>query len=378
MEQVATGDMPSQEQQFGDLQLAHGQVRMPVFMPDATLGVVRSVDATDLATCEIQAVVMNTFHLMQRPGSSTIHALGGLHQMSAWQRPIITDSGGFQAYSLIQQNARFGSMNDDGIAFKPEGAERKFHLTPEKTIQLQLSYGADVVICLDECMHVDAAYELQVISVKRTIDWAKRCKKEFLRLIKQKRLTEEERPLLFAVIQGGGSHELRKQCAQELLEIGFDGFGFGGWPLDKQGHLLSDILAYTRELVPMQLPMHALGVGHPLNVVECTKLGYGMFDSAMPTRDARHCRLYAFSHETALEDKWLTYIYANDDKYIKSDAPVSRFCDCLCCTNYSLGYLHHLFKINDTLFFRLATLHNLRFMAQLTQRLRKGYYAQGG
>jgi queuine tRNA-ribosyltransferase len=378
MEQVATGDMPSQEQQFGDLQLAHGQVRMPVFMPDATLGVVRSVDATDLATCEIQAVVMNTFHLMQRPGSSTIHALGGLHQMSAWQRPIITDSGGFQAYSLIQQNARFGSMNDDGIAFKPEGAERKFHLTPEKTIQLQLSYGADVVICLDECMHVDAAYELQVISVKRTIDWAKRCKKEFLRLIKQKRLTEEERPLLFAVIQGGGSHELRKQCAQELLEIGFDGFGFGGWPLDKQGYLLSDILAYTRELVPMQLPMHALGVGHPLNVVECTKLGYGMFDSAMPTRDARHCRLYAFTHETALEDKWLTYIYANDDKYIKSDAPVSRFCDCLCCTNYSLGYLHHLFKINDTLFFRLATLHNLRFMTQLTQRLRKGYYAQGG
>jgi queuine tRNA-ribosyltransferase len=376
MEQVATGDMPSQEQQFGDLQLAHGQVRMPVFMPDATLGVVRSVDATDLATCEIQAVVMNTFHLMQRPGSSTIHALGGLHQMSAWQRPIITDSGGFQAYSLIQQNARFGSMNDDGIAFKPEGAERKFHLTPEKTIQLQLSYGADVVICLDECMHVDAAYELQVISVKRTIDWAKRCKKEFLRLIKQKRLTEEERPLLFAVIQGGGSHELRKQCAQELLEIGFDGFGFGGWPLDKQGHLLSDILAYTRELVPMQFPMHALGVGHPLNVVECTKLGYGMFDSAMPTRDARHCRLYAFTHETALEDKWLTYIYANDDKYIKSDAPISRFCDCLCCTNYSLGYLHHLFKINDTLFFRLATLHNLRFMTQLTQRLRKGYYAQ--
>ncbi|HTD19179.1 MAG TPA: tRNA guanosine(34) transglycosylase Tgt [Ktedonobacteraceae bacterium] len=378
MEQVATGEMPDQGQQFGDLQLAHGQVHMPVFMPDATLGVVRAVDATDLATCEIQAVVMNTFHLMQRPGSSTIHALGGLHQMSAWQRPIITDSGGFQAYSLIQQNARFGSMNDDGIAFKPEGAERKFHLTPEKTIQLQLSYGADVVICLDECMHVDAAYELQTISVKRTIDWAKRCKKEFLRLVKQKHLTEAERPLLFAVIQGGGSHELRKQCAQELLEIGFDGFGFGGWPLDKQGHLLSDILAYTRELVPMQFPMHALGVGHPLNVVECTKLGYGMFDSAMPTRDARHCRLYAFTHETALEDKWLTYIYANDDKYIKSDAPVSRFCDCLCCTNYSLGYLHHLFKINDTLFFRLATLHNLRFMTQLTRRLREGYYAQGG
>ncbi|MFL5626062.1 MAG: tRNA-guanine transglycosylase, partial [Ktedonobacteraceae bacterium] len=169
----------------------------------------------------------------------------------------------------------------------------------------------------------------------------------------------------------------RKQCAQALLEIGFDGFGFGGWPLDNQGHLLTDILAYTRELVPVQFPMHALGVGHPLNVVECTKLGYGMFDSAMPTRDARHCRLYAFTQEAGLEDRWLTYIYVNDDKYIKSDDPVSRFCDCLCCTNYSLGYLHHLFKINDALFFRLATLHNLRFMAQLTERLRKVYYGQG-
>src|SRR5437588_11604726 len=199
MDQVTRGNT-AHKRQYGDLQLPHGRIHMPVFMPDATLGVVRSVDATDLMRCEVQAVVMNTFHLMQHPGSSTIHALGGLHQMSAWQRPIITDSGGFQAYSLIQQNARFGSMNDDGIVFKQEGAERKFHLTPEKTIQLQLSYGADVVICLDECMHVDAAYELQTISVKRTIDWAKRCKKEFLRLVKQKHLTEAERPLLFAVI----------------------------------------------------------------------------------------------------------------------------------------------------------------------------------
>src|SRR5438270_3448131 len=214
--------------QYSDLQLPHGQIHMPVFMPDATLGVVRSVDATDLMHCEVQAVVMNTFHLMQRPGSSTIHALGGLHKMSAWQRPIVTDSGGFQAYSLIQQNARFGSMSDDGITFKPEGSERKFHLTPEKTIQLQLSYGADVVICLDECTHVDASLQMQAISVKRTIDWAKRGKKEFVRLVDQRRLPAEQRPLLFAVIQGGGSPELRKRCANALLELGFDGFGYGG------------------------------------------------------------------------------------------------------------------------------------------------------
>jgi len=354
----------------GELHLPHGRIQMPTFLPDATLGVVRAVDATDLVQCQLQAVVMNTFHLMQRPGSSTISALGGLHTMSGWQRPIITDSGGFQAYSLIQQNPKQGSMSDEGITFKPEGADRKFHLTPEKTIQLQMSYGADVVICLDECMHVDASLEAQTTSVQRTIAWGKRCKKEFTRLIQEKKLAETQQPKLFAVVQGGGSRELRKRCANELLEIGFDGYGYGGWPLDKQGHLLSDIIAYTRELIPSQFPMHALGIGHPMNVVECVQMGYGIFDSAMPTRDARHTRLYTFTSESGLIDKWLTYVYVNDDKYIKTDAPISSFCDCLCCTHYSLGYLHHLFKINDTLFFRLATIHNLRFMTQLTERLR--------
>lgn len=378
MDQIAgeTTIVAQTGQHYGELDLPHGRIEMPVFLPDATLGVVRAVDATDLEQCRLQAVVMNTFHLMQRPGSSTIQALGGLHRMCGWQHPIITDSGGFQAYSLIQQNPKRGSMNSDGITFKPEGSDRKFHLTPEKTIQLQMSYGADVVICLDECMHVDAPLDAQALSVQRTIDWAKRCKQEFTQLVQQKKLAEGQRPLLFAVVQGGGSQELRKRCASELLEIGFDGFGYGGWPLDNQGHLLTDIIAYTRELIPPEFPMHALGIGHPANVVECTRMGYGIFDSAMPTRDARHARLYAFTAESGLADKWLTYMYINDDKYIKTDEPISRFCDCLCCTRYSLGYLHHLFKINDTLFFRLATLHNLRFMTQLTERLRQDYYDQ--
>ena len=372
MDQPVIGDSVQQAYQYGSLALPSGQLQMPVFMPDATLGVARAVDATDLLGSKIQALVMNTFHLMQHPGSSTIQALGGLHKMSAWSRPIVTDSGGFQAYSLIQQHSKFGSINEDGITFKPEGSNRKFHLTPEKTVQLQMSYGADVVMCLDECTHVDAALEMQEISVQRTIAWARRCKKEFLHQVNQKRLAENQRPLLFAVVQGGGSLELRKRCANELLEIGFDGFGYGGWPLDGQGRLLTDVITYTRELVPRQFPMHALGIGHPVNVADCTKMGYGLFDSAMPTRDARHFRLYSFTSIAGLQDKWFSYIYVNDDKYIKSDAPVSHFCDCLCCANYSLGYLHHLFKISDTLFFRLATVHNLRFMTQLTERLSVG------
>ena len=377
MQQEQTLQSDQQNQHFGTLQLPHGQLQLPVYLPDATLGVVRATDATDLQHCQLQAVVMNTFHLMQRPGSSTIHALGGLHKMSAWPHPIITDSGGFQAYSLIQQNAKFGTMDDDGITFKPEGADRKFHLTPEKTVQLQINYDTDIVICLDDCTHVDASPEIQERAVRRTIAWAKRCRREFDHLMSQKRLTPEKRPLLFAVIQGGGSQELRGRCAQELLEIGFDGYGFGGWPLDAQGKLLTDIIGYTRELIPRQFPMHALGIGHPRNVAECTRLGYGIFDSAMPTRDARHARLYTFSSdEYRLEGKWLSYVYVNDDKHIKSAKPVSAVCDCLCCSHYSLGYLHHLFKINDTLFFRLATIHNLRFMTMLTQRLREDHYAQ--
>ncbi len=159
MEQTTTSDTNQQEAR--QLQLPHGRIDLPIYMPDATLGVVRAVDATDLQGCQVQALVMNTFHLMQRPGSSTIQALGGLHTMSAWPFPIITDSGGFQAYSLIQQNEKFGTLDDNGITIKPEGADRKFHLTPEKAVQLQMSYGADIIMCLDYCTHVDAPVNIQ-------------------------------------------------------------------------------------------------------------------------------------------------------------------------------------------------------------------------
>jgi queuine tRNA-ribosyltransferase len=357
------------------LALPHGPLPLPAFLPDATRGVVRSVDSADLRACGVEALVMNTYHLMQRPGSSTIRALGGLHRMSDWQGPIVTDSGGFQVYSLIRQNPKYGRLTDRGAVFTPDGSGRKFNLTPEKSIQLQLSYGADILICLDDCTHADDPPEEQRQSVKRTVDWARRSKKEFERLLDQKRLAADQRPLLFAVIQGGGDPDLRRACADALLEIGFDGYGYGGWPLDSAGSLLADMLALTRDLVPSEYPVHALGVGHPANVVACARMGYQLFDSAMPTRDARNGRLYVFTSDDprALSDSqsgWFEYVYAGDDKHIKSDAPVSPWCDCACCAHYSLGYLHHLFKIDDALFLRLATIHNLRFMMRLMERLR--------
>jgi len=355
------------------LKLPHGTLSYPVYLPDATYGVVRAVDAGDLLECGVQGVVMNSFHLMQNPGSTTVESLGGLHRMSGWTGAIVTDSGGFQAYSLIRQNARFGKIQDNGLIFQPEGSSRKYQLTPEKSIQLQLRYGADVVICLDDCTHAEGVLDEQGSSVKRTIAWAKRCKKEYLRLMEQKGLDEGNRPKIFGVIQGGAVPDLRRECANALLEIGFDGFGFGGWPLDAAGNLLDDILGLTRELVPASYPLHALGVGHPRNLLACWKLGYQIFDCAMPTRDARHARLYVFNGPgNDLAGEWLDYVYVNDERHIKSDRPVSPYCDCHCCRTYSLGYLRHLFKLGEPLFQRLATLHNVRFMVQLTEKIRQG------
>ena len=356
------------------LELIHGTLQLPAFLPDGTQGVVRAVDAQDLQGCEIQALQMNVYHLMQRPGSSTIQALGGLHKMSAWSRPIFTDSGGFQLYSLIRQNPKYGSINDRGAAFQPSGTGRKFKITPEKSVQLQMSYGSDVVICLDDCTHVDDAYEEQLLSVTRTVKWARRCKDEYLRQVEGRGLEESQRPRLVAVVQGGNERELRLRCAGELLDIGFDGFGYGGWPLAGDGSLLVDMLTYTRDLVPQQFTLHALGVGHPANVMTCARLGYELFDSIMPTRDARNGRLYSFKvdpRQTRLSGKgWFEFLYAGDKKQIKQTGPVSAYCDCPVCRHYSLGYLHHLMKINDHLYPRLATIHNLRFMMQLMSNLR--------
>jgi len=355
------------------ISLPHGTIQLPAFLPDGTQGVVRSVDANDLEKCGIQVVQMNGYHLMQRPGSSTIQALGGLHRMTGWQRPIFTDSGGFQIYSLLRQNAKSGSISDKGAIFRPHGGDRRYNLTPEKSVQLQMSYGSDVVICLDDCTHVDDPISTQQESVARTVTWAKRCRKEFDRLVAEKGMGEGERPLLIAVVQGGNEPELRQKCAEELVDIGFDGYGYGGWPLDGKGNLLSDMLSLTRELIPKAFTLHALGVGHPTNVVACARMGYEIFDSTMPTRDARHGRLIAFTADpksTHLDDNWFEYLYIKDKKHVKNGLPISEFCDCPVCSRYSIGYLHHLFKLNDNLYPRLATIHNLRFMTLMMENLR--------
>lgn len=352
------------------LKTPHGAISFPAFLPDATYGAVKACGADDLRAIGTPALVMNAYHLMQKPGSSTVSALGGLHEMTGWTGPIMTDSGGFQAYSVIREDPSRGSIGRHGITILPEGSARKFLLTPEKAMQLQLAYGADIAVCLDECTHPDDGRDVHERAVRRTLEWASRCKSEFEKLVSGGR--RRQRPLLFGVVQGGSHKDLRRLCANELSGMGFDGMGFGGWPMDGEGNLVADILLTVREALPDGMPLHALGIGHPKHMVTCWNLGYDTFDCSLPTRDARRGRLYTSEAplgEADFSGKWFKYAYMQDEKHVKDRRPVMPGCDCPTCRGYSAGFLHHLMKHGESLFQRLATMHNLRFMNLLAEEL---------
>lgn len=349
----------------------HGTVPLPAFFPDGTRGVVRAVDAQDLHRCGVPGIVVNTLHLTTAPGVGLIKSQGGIHAFMSWDGAIISDSGGFQAMSMIRENARYGTIDDAGIMFVNFDANGrpKLKLTPEKSIQIQFALGSDIIVCLDDCPSPDADRQAIEAAVQRTISWAKRCRAEFDRQVAIRQLKPEERPLLFGVIHGGFDRTLRRRCADDLLPLGFDGFGFGGWPLEAENTLAVDTLAYTAALMPDDRPKYALGVGSPAHIAHCVELGYTIFDCVLPTRDARHHRLYVWCE--AGDGLAHDYVYIRDDRYKRDPRPVSEWCDCLCCTHYARSYLHHLFEIGDTLALRLATIHNLRFYAQLMSKLQR-------
>jgi queuine tRNA-ribosyltransferase len=357
------------------IETAHGPLSLPVYFPDATRAAVRTVDSRDLESCGVQGLVVNVFHLSTRPGVGLIKSAGGIHPFMGWHRPIASDSGGFQLMSMIRENPKYGTISDRGIHFTDaDGGRGKVLFTPERSIRLQFDLGADLMVCLDDCPSPDAALEEVVASVERTVHWARRCRAEFDRLLKSRGKRRGPRPLLFGVVQGGYDRALRQQCAEALLPLGFDGFGFGGWPLTPEGELAGEILAFTAGLIPEHLPRFALGVGMPEHIVRCYGMGWRLFDCVLPTRDARHGRLYAWNAERAGEvdvraPDFYHFVYVRDEKHKRQGGPVSAACDCLCCRDYSLAYLHHLFDVGDPLGLRLATMHNLRFYTQLLERV---------
>ncbi len=352
----------------------YGKLPLPVFFPDATRGIIKSIDTKDLEETQTPGILVNTYHLIKELGIEKIKKFGGIGKFMNWKGAIISDSGGFQIGSLIKQNPKLGHIDDRGAHFKQDGGSH-IVLTPEKSIEFQMSLGVDMVVVLDDFTGPTAGYEEARDSVKRTIEWAARSKKEFEKICRKKKIPKNKRPYILGVVQGGEFMDLREKCTKELVKIGFDGLGWGGWPF-KNGKLNIKSAEVIAQNSPKNYLLYGLGIGKPEDIVKLSKLGYTIFDCVLPTRDARHKRLYVYNFDSIDKidiNKKNFYSFVTPDKqaFIEDLKPVSKACDCLTCRNYSRAYLAHLFKIGDFTAGRLATIHNLRFYSILMQKLQK-------
>lgn len=385
----------------GVLQTRRGALRTPFFMPDATRGTVRGLTPEDILRTDTPALVVNTYHLFLHPGADLVAAAGGIHTFMHWDKPVLSDSGGYQVFSLIHKNPELGKITEEGAEFRvPETGDKKL-LTPEHSIQVQFDLGVDMMVVLDDPRPNDVSYGEMEESVERTIRWAKRCKEEYSRQVEVRGLTDATRPLIFGVVQGGKEKELRTRCAEALTRIGFDGYGFGGRHIDEEGNFLAEIVAHTASVIPATSVRFALGVGKPEDIVRFYEAGWDMFDCVIPTREGRHGRLLVWKQDlsaTSYQLKAGFYeamninnekfkepfnssasslagrdfyqaININNEKFKEDFTPVGEGCDCELCTHYSRAYLRHLFGVGESLGGRLASVHNLHFYARLMEKL---------
>ncbi|MFH1182655.1 MAG: tRNA guanosine(34) transglycosylase Tgt, partial [Candidatus Moraniibacteriota bacterium] len=277
----------------GIIHTKSGVIKTPFFMPDATKGFIRSLDNLDLKRLKMGPMVVNTYHLYLEPGIEVIKKAGGIHKFMNWNGPLLSDSGGYQIFSLIHKNPKMGRITDEEVIFKSPYDGSIHKLTPEKSIEIQFDLGADMMVVLDDPPPNSYSKEKIKKAVERTLSWAKRCKVEYEKQIKKRKIEDKNRPLLFSVIQGGEYLDLRKRCAEELVKIGgWDGYGFGGRHLNQRGDILEEVLRYTASLIPEDSLRFALGVGTPEDIVKCVSYGWDMFDCVIPTREGRHGRLF--------------------------------------------------------------------------------------
>ncbi len=352
----------------------NGNFPLPIFFPDATRAFVRAVDSKDIEESKTPGILVNTYHLYKDLGISVVKKYGGIGNFMAWDKAIISDSGGFQIMSLAKRGSIKGKIDDNGVTFKPIG-DKKVTLTPEDSIRFQMDLRTDLVVVLDDFTTPGSNYEDAKESVRRTILWAERSKKEFLKICKEKKLGSKK-PYLIGVVQGGDYLDLRKECAESLVKIGFDGLGYGGWPIKSDGLFNYDVAKVIADSSPEGYLLYGLGIGKPDEIVECNKLGFQIFDCVLPTRDARHKRLYIYDADSIDEididaDKFYSYLVPDKERYYKDESPVSKACDCLLCKKYSRGYLAHLFRSKETSALRLSTIHNLRFYSLLMEKIRQ-------
>ncbi len=332
---------------LGRLSTAHGVVPTPAFLPVGSRGTVKALTPDELRDVGVSMVLANVYHLYLRPGVDIIERAGGLHKFMKWGGPILTDSGGYQVFSL----ARLCRVDDEGVVFRShiDGSEHRF--TPEAIIELQERMGADIIMPLDHCPPSSASVEGVVEAVKRTYRWA----------VASRRSHKKPGQMLFGIVQGGLFPELRQQAAREIVSLGFDGYAIGGLSLGESKSVMWSVVAETVTCLPEEKPRYLMGVGSPEDIVEGVSHGIDLFDSALPTRVARNGALFTVRGRQNITKANFRY----------HDSPVDPECDCYTCRTFPAAYLHHLFRCDELLVYRLATIHNVRFMMRLMERIRE-------
>ena len=331
----------------GVIHTPHGDIQTPVFMPVGTQATVKSLTPEELKEIGAQIILSNTYHLYLRPGSKLVKEAGGLHNFMKWDRPILTDCGGFQVFSL----SALRKIREEGVEFKSHLDGSKHLFTPEKVMEIQEDLGADIIMSFDECVEPNATYEYTKQSMERTTRWAERCKKA------HKNIDEQS---LFGIIQGGFFKDLRDKSLEDLVALDFPGYAIGGISVGETKEQFLDVLRYTAPKMPKDKPRYLMGVGSPDYLIEAALAGIDMCDCVLPTRIARN--------GTAMT--WNGKVVVRNATYERDFGPLDSECDCYACKNYTRAYIHHLIKAKEILGVRLLSIHNLNFLTKLMERVR--------
>ena len=374
----------------GIIKTAKGVIHTPFFLPIATKASVKALDSADLENLGAEIILANTYHLYLRPGLSVIKKAGGLHKFMNWSGPILTDSGGFQVFSL----SKWRKIKKEGVEFIDNVSGNKHLLTPEKAIEIQKVLGSDITMVLDECVGYPCSKPYAKKSMELTTNWAKKSKVIFKRVAAGPRASSQRfKPLLFGIVQGSTFKDLRLKSVQDITSLNFDGYAIGGLAVGEPIKKMHQVLDWVCPNLPEDRPRYLMGVGKPEQIVELVKKGIDMFDCVIPTRNARHGMLYIFSQTGSRgfsnprkskwpnirirptlsfgkKQNWYQELRIKQSKYSSDMKPIDPNCDCYTCRNYSRAYLRHLFISGEPLALRLATIHNVSFYLRLMEMIR--------
>ncbi|MDD2276231.1 MAG: tRNA guanosine(34) transglycosylase Tgt [Smithellaceae bacterium] len=337
---------PQSRARLGKITTVHGAVETPAFMPVGTQGTVKSLRPEDLRQCGAQMILGNTYHLYLRPGHETVRRLGGLHAFMNWPGPILTDSGGFQVYSL----AALRKIGPEGVMFRSHIDGSQHFLSPRKAVEIQEALGSDIMMCLDECTPYPATFEQTRESMDLTLKWAKACREA----------KTGAGQALFGIVQGGSYPDLRRQAADEMVGLEFDGYALGGVSVGEPKDMMYAITDEITPLLPSEKPRYLMGVGTPEDIVYGVSRGIDLFDCVMPTRSARHGLLFTNSEKIVIKNA----------RWREDPSPPDETCDCYTCKNYSRAYLRHLYVAGEILAMILNTIHNIRHYMRLLENIR--------